>query len=187
MLASRGVNPFRIQALGRWRSPLVVHYAGESLATGIAADVEWSVAGGVPNAVSLEIKAIKEFLARLEERLTVVETAEAEHPEPVGAAIEHTGRGSPALAPTVESYVINRETDAVHRTNTAADAPAAEQRSLCGWRFGVGRAAARSSRSWYLRADAIPTGTAWTSICRRCCNIERALAKREQGGLSDID
>ena len=39
LLASRGVNPFKIQQLGRWRSPLVVHYAGEALATGIAADL----------------------------------------------------------------------------------------------------------------------------------------------------
>ena len=38
-LASRGVNPFKIQALGRWRSPLVIHYAGAAMATGLARDL----------------------------------------------------------------------------------------------------------------------------------------------------
>ena len=150
-------------------------------------DVERSVAGGVPNALTLEIKAIKEFLARLEGRLTAVENAEAEDPGPDGAAEEHTGRGTPAPVSSVESYVINRETEAVHRTNAAVNAPAAEQRSVCGWRFGVGRAAARSSRSWYMRTEEIPTGTPWTKICPRCCKTERSIAKREQGGLSDVD
>ena len=38
-LASRGINPYKIQALGRWRSPLVIHYAGAAMASGLAADL----------------------------------------------------------------------------------------------------------------------------------------------------
>ena len=37
MLASRGVGPARIQAMGRWRSPMVLHYATAALGTGLAA------------------------------------------------------------------------------------------------------------------------------------------------------
>ena len=39
LLSARGVNPFKIQAMGRWRSPLVIHYAGAAMATNIAADL----------------------------------------------------------------------------------------------------------------------------------------------------
>ena len=37
MLASCGLNPIRIQSLGRWKSELVSRYAGESLSAGLAA------------------------------------------------------------------------------------------------------------------------------------------------------
>ena len=40
MLAARGLDPDRIQAMGRWRSPLVLHYATEALSTGLASLVE---------------------------------------------------------------------------------------------------------------------------------------------------
>ena len=39
LLASRGVNPHKIQSLGRWRSDLVIRYAGEAMSTGIATDM----------------------------------------------------------------------------------------------------------------------------------------------------
>ena len=49
MLARRGVNPFRTQSLGRWHAPLVVHYAGESPATGLAHAISRSAGGAAPN------------------------------------------------------------------------------------------------------------------------------------------
>ena len=44
-LASRGINPYKIQALGRWRSPLVIHYAGAAMASGLARDLSISDPG----------------------------------------------------------------------------------------------------------------------------------------------
>ena len=39
LLASRGIHPLKIQSFGRWKSDLVVHYAGEALAVNVAADL----------------------------------------------------------------------------------------------------------------------------------------------------
>ena len=38
MLARWGVNPFRIQSMGRWRSSLVIHYSGSAMSHGITRD-----------------------------------------------------------------------------------------------------------------------------------------------------
>ena len=177
MLASRGVNPFRIQSLGRWKSPLVVHYAGESMALGIADEVSRHTAGSQPAAPSPDLASIEGFLRQLDARLQAIE-ATVDEPD-----AEQT-RSHAALV-TDDPYVINRDTKAVHRTEIASTAPAAEQQSTCGWRFGAGRSGQRGSRTWYLRVAEIPPGTSWRSICPRCCGVERQLARGEQ--LSDVD
>ena len=38
LLASWGINAYKILSLGRWRSSLVIHYSGEALHLNIAAD-----------------------------------------------------------------------------------------------------------------------------------------------------
>ena len=54
-LAAQGINPYKIQALGRWRSPLVIHYAGAALATGLAADL--FRAGAAAQALNSSLRA----------------------------------------------------------------------------------------------------------------------------------
>ena len=178
MLASRGVNPFRIQSLGRWKSPLVVHCAGESMAMGIADEVARLSAGSQPAAPSPDLASIEGFLRQLDARLQAIETAAEAEPDP-----EQT-RSHPAVV-VDDPYVINRDTMAVHRTEATSTTPAVEQRSTCGWRFGLGRRWLRGSRTWHLRVAEIPPGTSWRSICPRCCGVERQLARGEQ--LSDVD
>ena len=168
MLARRGVNPFRIQSLGRWHSPLVVHYAGESLATGLAHEISRSAGGAAPNPPP-ELADIRDFLCRLESRLAAIEAAEKVGPGP--------DLPLPPPQYPADSYVLNRESRAYHRTPVASCAPAAEQQTVCGWKFGTPRSGLRATRSWYLRMVEIPPGTPFAQICSRCCSTERALAK----------
>ena len=39
LLARMGLNPMKIQKLGRWESALVIHYAGEALACDLSKDL----------------------------------------------------------------------------------------------------------------------------------------------------
>ena len=163
------MNPFRIQLLGRWHSPLVVHYAGESLATGLAQEMNQSAGNALPAHPSPELSDIRNFLGRLENRLAAIEAAERITPGP-----EPEPMPQPPAFPA-DSYVLNRESHAYHRTPVSAAAPGPEQRTVCGWRFGTPRCGLRASRTWYLRLHEIPAGTCYTKICR--CKTERALAK----------
>ena len=66
MLASLGVNPYKIQSLGRWRSTLVIHYAGEAMHSNIASDL----AG--PGAPARD--ELSDLVARMESRLLDLES-----------------------------------------------------------------------------------------------------------------
>ncbi len=77
MLAARGLDPTRIQAMGRWRSPLVPHYATEALSTGLASLVERHKPTVVaPADVATEMVALRQLLARLESRVATLEGLE---------------------------------------------------------------------------------------------------------------
>ena len=74
-LAGRGINPYKIQALGRWRSPLVIHYAGAAMATGLAADLGSVEPGPVrlgPSPPTGETHSVEDFLVSAPPRVTPV-------------------------------------------------------------------------------------------------------------------
>ena len=79
-LACMGVNPFKIQTLGRWTSPLVVHYAGDALASGLAEDLR-PAKSGLKSAHS----AIVDLVDSLEQRIRQLEALPA--PAPPGGHV----------------------------------------------------------------------------------------------------
>lgn len=119
LLASRGINPFKIQALGRWKSPLVVHYAGDAMATGIANDM----ARPGPSGAGASGSTLAEFAARIERRLTALEESERSivaRPEPVASD---------------GYYITNVDTGSLHWTRAAPGWAAHLQRANCGWHY----------------------------------------------------
>ena len=132
LLASRGVNPFRIQSLGRWKSALVVHYAGESMATGIAQEVRSGAAAARTDAVAHS--ELRRFLERLEARLAALEAAPVPSPA-LSPAADVTG----PVVDSAEAYILNRDTGSVHRTLIAASAPPSYTNRSAGGPFRRGR------------------------------------------------
>ena len=112
LLASLGVNPHKIQALGRWRSSLVIQYAGEAMHSGIARDLG--------SADSPGLSALSDAISRLERRLLQLEET-----VPAGPVPGEQG-----------SYIVNVETRCLHYTRASPAWPAELQRtSGCGWIF----------------------------------------------------
>ena len=154
MLSSRGVNPFKIQAMGRWRSPLVIHYAGAAMATNIAADLG---AGSGPAQASAASE-FATFASIIESRIAALET-----PDPVllrpPTARGHRGEGS---------FVTNSDTHVVHWSEVSKGGCHTAQKSLCGWFYLARR---------YTRSDTLPVGTNWKKVCDRCLPDERSALK----------
>ena len=75
LLASRGVRPFKIQALGRWKSGLVVHYAGEALASNMASDLASHSCSPIEQFVSAQ--SFREFADLMNNRLANLEILDA--------------------------------------------------------------------------------------------------------------
>ena len=75
LLAGRGVHPLQIQSMGRWKSPLVVHYAGDAMATGIA-----EVLHRCDAARSAPAPPAAQFLESIERRLAGLEARELRPP-----------------------------------------------------------------------------------------------------------
>ena len=171
MLAARGVNPYRIQSLGRWKSPLVVHYAGEAMSTGIAGDMRVA-ALPPPDHASLATDELRRFLARLDQRLAALEAGDT-GPDPDPA----TASDQPAAQHGEDGGIVyNTDTGAIHRTLVPASAPAEEQKTVCGWAF-IGRPA--------YRCTAIPDTVHWKKVCPRCLYSERMSMKAAD--VSDLD
>ena len=77
MLSARGLDPARIQAMGRWRSPLVLHYATEALSTGLVSLVERQRPTVSTSAdAATEMAALRRLLTQLEKRVATVEALE---------------------------------------------------------------------------------------------------------------
>ena len=165
MLASRGVNPFKIQSLGRWRSPLVIHYAGEAMAGGIAGDIKSSAASnsaGVPECLA----ELRRFLARLEERIDRL--------EPVDAVVPRPPPSAEVEAPVVQNLI----TKVYHRTVARASDPPQTHKSVCGWVF---------AERVFRRCAAVPAMVEYTKVCPKCLPVERQHALDASGTLSELE
>ena len=119
LLATLGVHPIRIQAMGRWRSPLVIHYAGEAMATGLVRDMALSATFSSSSKARLaRTETFKNSLnARLE---SVTETDPGEELEP------KIGTGSLA-------QVVSKATQCTHLVPFGPTGLA--NTTVCGWVF----------------------------------------------------
>ena len=176
LLASRGVNPFKIQSLGRWKSPLVIHYAGESMSSGVASDLRR--AAPPDTAIPSDLRL---FLDKLDSRLQALELPVLPT-DPVGP----TASAADALPPPPVSLPIvrNRETGAYHRIAHAAP-DATSRRTVCGWHYEQRRFVRANDIVGHPRLGDIPTGTDFRSICPRCLPSEREFAKATQESDDD--
>ena len=165
MLAARGVNPFKIQSLGRWRSPLVIHYAGEAMAGGIAGDIKSSAASSSAGAPEC-LAELRRFLARLEERIDRLEPVDAVAPRPPPSA--------EVEAPVVQNLI----TKVYHRTIAHASDPPQTHKSVCGWVF---------AERVYRRLAAVPAIADYSKVCPKCLPAERQHALDASGTLSEIE
>ena len=163
MLASRGIDSVRIQAMGLWRSPMVLHYATAALGTGLAALVERHMPLAAPRTdVAAETAALRRQTASLERRLSLLEALEPAPP--------------PAFRPTPTRDIIeNAESRKVHRRSTRK--PSA---TYCGWAF--------AGKEHRLHDD-VPAGTKWLDICAYCLPTEQELVRLGcvQNGASDSE
>ena len=157
MLAARGLDPARIQAMGRWRSPLVLHYATEALSTGLASLVERQRPTASTSAdVTTEMVALRRLLTQLEKRVATVEALEPARAEAAALAAASHSRPPPDL-------VQNTDSRSVHRPSARRPTHA-----YCGW-WWQGRE--------HRRLEAIPTDLNWRKICSYCLPGEREVAR----------
>ena len=167
MLARRGVNPFRIQSLGRWKSPLVIHYAGEALSTGLALELATSAPqpSVQPPAPATHLQ---DFVDSLDRRLAALESLD-DIPAAAPTATRTVALDEPRL-------IKNDESGVFHASHTAPDGPLEQQVSVCGW--------------WYAKRPhsdpgSIPMQTPFKDICPRCLRSERDFARAAE--VSDVD
>ena len=167
MLASRGVHPLQIQSLGRWKSPLVLHYAGDAMSAGIAGTMQQNSATRSDSA-SQAVHA--QFLAAIESRLAGLEAASELRSLSVSAPSPQ-----PPAATAPDLILRNSESGTYHRSVSGAG------KSYCGWAFG--------RRGKYSIVPDLPVGTAYNGICAYCLPDEREIARLEQlsGELSEVE
>ena len=161
MLAGRGVHPLQIQSLGRWKSPLVLHYAGDAMSTGIAANLQRANAAPATAYQAAQAR----FLESLEQRLASLETQE---PRPPAATAPAAAPAQQQLAQHPETVVKNTESGAFHKTIGGGP------RCYCGW--------VPSKRGKYRTVPDVPAETPYTSICAYCLPEERDVARMVQLG-----
>ena len=119
LLATLGVHPIRIQAMGRWRSPLVIHYAGEAMATGLVRDM--ALSANVSSSSTARLAKTENFKNSVNARLqAVAETNPGEEQEP------KIGTGSLA-------QVVSKATQCIHLVPYSPSGLA--NATLCGWVF----------------------------------------------------
>ena len=156
MLSARGLDPARIQAMGRWRSPLVLHYATEALSTGLASLVERQRPTVSTSAdAATEMAALRRLLTQLEKRVATVEALEPARAAAAAAAAD-ASRPPPELVQNTDSKSLHRPS-ARRATHT-----------YCGWWWQ-----AREHR----RLDAVPEDLFWKRICAYCLPAEREIAR----------
>ena len=154
MLSSRGVDPARIQAMGRWRSPMVLHYATQALGTGLAAIVERHMPLVQPRTdAAADTAAIRRWTASLDRRLAVLEALEPAPPPPFQPAPTH-------------DIIENCDSGSVHRRSSRKFLS-----TYCGWKF--------EHKEHRLHLD-VPPDTKWELVCAYCLPAERVIAKAGQ-------
>ena len=165
MLASRGIDPARIQAMGRWRSPMVLHYATAALGKGLAALVEHHIPSVAPRTdAAAETAALRRQTACLERRLSLLEALEPAPPPPISAM--------------PSAIIENSDSKALHRQSVKN-----KNKTYCGWKWP------KREHRFFADFSLIPADTKWLSICAYCLPAERraACAKQFETEVSDSE
>ena len=167
MLASRGVNAYKIQALGRWRSPLVIHYAGSALATGIVSDLH---AAAMPADFTALDSRLSAFMQRVEQRLNNLEAP----PAPV--VVPNPPPVMPDAAVQYQNYIKNKDTGVYHSQHVSSEP--SPPKAICGWAYGGRR---------YQLMEHVAEDVPYFKICERCLPHIRAERKGSTSAAVDSD
>ena len=157
MLARWGLNPFRIQSLGRWRSNLVIHYSGSAMSHGATEEARALLQPNRSSDPETIPPALQKLVKDVEAKLAKAEAKEAQHEAMLNAARQ---------SKTASMAVIRNDDNAkVHRGIERSEAAACEWTITCGWRY---------SKSNCTRLSALPKVVVKDQICGRCFPFEKA-------------
>jgi hypothetical protein len=170
LLASHGLDQVKIQALARWKSPMLAHYAGLAPLLSITTDFRKraGISDGGPGSVAMapspsmnfgDSSRILEQLVTMKRRLDELVSREAALA--VDVAISS---GAPA-----SSYVCNTASHRWHVPRSGQEGMVPMfWTSRCGWAFG--------QTPYELRSD-LPIDTPSEHICERCLPDDKAAAR----------
>ena len=156
LLARWGINPFRIQSMGRWRSNLVIHYSGSAMSHGITSEALGAQSQVVGNAAKHDAKHLARALADMEKRLSKAEAMEAQLEAKLNATQAESSKGPLTIR--------NEETRKVHRGIECRDDPSVSWTTPCGWKY---------STALYSRHRRFPVDSSKKDVCGRCWPFER--------------
>ena len=124
MLARWGLNPFRIQSLGRWRSNLVIHYSGSAMSHGATEEARALLQLDRSSNPETVPPALRKLVKDVEAKLAKAEAKEAQHEAMLNAARQ---------SKTASMAVIRNDDNAkVHRGIERSEAAACEGTTTCG-------------------------------------------------------
>ena len=151
------------RTLGRWRSGLVIHYAGEALAINLASDLSTHADAGHKSRDREEFRQFAEIVNR---RLTDLELLD---PAPGSTEAEESGH-----------YIVNVDTSCAHWTISSPSWHHGLQRSRCGWQYMSYR---------FERSSTFPAQTPWEKVCSRCLPDRRNRMRPPVpiDGILDLD
>ena len=158
-LAGLGVDPIRIQAMGRWRSSLVIRYSGNKGSSGITTDTVRGLANRSTSSASLPLRIPDVGLGLLVDGR---------------GHLEHEARIMQALADSTAMpplYIENQTSGVIHKAS-------AVDKTLCGMAYS----------NWSFRKhNSIPMHVSYNLLCTRCCRHERNDSKPLEVLSSDSD
>ena len=142
-LAGLGVDPIRIQAMGRWKGSLVIRYSGNRGSYGITGDTVRGLTARASSSSAAPKPSLKSAL-----QVDVSQHLDLE--QRIALSLEH----SHAAPPT---YIINKSTGVIHKKGM-------DDRTICGMSYG------RWTTDTMMT---IPESTNYVFLCSRCCSHER--------------
>ena len=149
MLAATGLDSVKIQALARWRSPMVAHYAGLAPLKAVTEDFKDKASASGPSVRNNHNALLKqlESMANNIEALLLREAA-------LEMAIDDLKTTSTL------TYIMNAVSLKWHLASPSTDGTSsATWKSPCGWHYGVGS---------YTTACRIPDAVCSNMLCERC-------------------
>ena len=144
-LAGLGVDPLRIQSMGRWRSSLVIRYSGNKGSAGITGDTIRGLAGRSSSSIAppSTLPAITNALPDYTRDYLA-----SEHEFTTALAASH------GMLPV---YIENETSKVVHKKGFLG-------RTLCGMQYA----------KWiHNERSTLPEDVSHTYLCARCCRHER--------------